>query len=597
MPLPPDSLLPAMQNFVQAGQALASGFLRMIESATSGAGGSAAAGQSASTAAPAADEAAAAGAGSAIDAQALVDLQRAHFERQQQLWQSLLQSAQGEPAAPLVEPQPGDRRFDAPAWRNSPLFDYVRQSYLLNADFLRHLVELVPAADEKTRERQRFLARQYIDALSPANYAATNPEFIERAIESKGRSITDGINNLIRDIGRGRIAMSDESAFALGENLATTPGAVVFENEVMQLIQYAPLTPRVARRPLLIVPPCINKFYILDLQEQNSFVRHALLQGNTVFLVSWRNPQAEHGHLGWDDYLERGPLAAIARVRSICRVDQINLLGFCVGGTLLVSALAVLAARGEKPAASLTLLTTLLDFAEAGEISLFIDEAGLAAREAAIGQGGLLPARDLSGMFSALRANDLVWNYVAGNYLLGQTPPAFDLLYWNADSTNLPGPFACWYMRHLYHENALREPGRLAMCGVRVDLGGVDAPAYVLAAREDHIVPWPGAYRSARLLGGEQRFVLGASGHIAGVVNPASRNRRSYWTHATPAVLPTTAQSWLEGAEEHAGSWWNDWSQWLRQYADGERAARVRLGSTRYPPLEPAPGRYVREKA
>ncbi|WP_153116595.1 class I poly(R)-hydroxyalkanoic acid synthase [Rhodocyclus tenuis] len=592
MSFPPDSLLPAMQNFVQAGQALASGFLQMLEkAATPGNAGKAFASDGAAAAATAAGET------PAIDAQALVDLQRRHCERQQELWTSLLQGGQGEPAAPLVKPQPGDRRFDAPAWHNSPLFDYVRQSYLLNADYLRQLVELVPATDDKTRERQRFFARQYIDALSPANYAVTNPEFIERAIETKGRSITDGINNLIRDVGRGRISMSDESAFALGENLATTPGSVVFENDVMQLIQYAPLTPRVARRPLLIVPPCINKFYILDLQEQNSFVRHALLQGNTVFLVSWRNPQVEHGHLGWDDYLERGPLAAIARVRSICRVDTLNLLGFCVGGTLLVSALAVLAARGEKPVASLTLLTTLLDFAEAGEISLFIDEAGLAAREAAIGQGGLLPARDLSGMFSALRANDLVWNYVAGNYLLGQTPPAFDLLYWNADSTNLPGPFACWYMRHLYHENALREPGRLSMCGVSVDLGGVDAPAYVLAAREDHIVPWQGAYRSARLLGGDKRFVLGASGHIAGVVNPASRNRRSYWTHATPAVLPTTAQSWLEGAEEHAGSWWNDWSQWLRQYADGERAARVRLGSTRYPPLEPAPGRYVREKA
>ena len=603
----PEYLLPAMQNFVQAGQAMATGFLKVLEAVPLAAPAATPAEAAALGAVPGAVSPAAAAfaemlkgmAGPAspsapsVDAQRLADLQREHLQRQFQLWQSLLLAGKGA-APPQVDAEPGDRRFASPEWRESPYFDYVRQSYLLNAQFIRETVELLPAPDEKTRERQRFLARQYIDALSPSNYAATNPEFIRRAVETEGRSITDGINNLIADMGRGRISMTDESAFSLGENIATTAGAVVFENELIQLIQYAPLTERVARTPLLIIPPCINKFYILDLQAQNSFVRHAVEQGNTVFLVAWRNPKEELGHLGWDDYLKLGPLAAIGRVQAICRVKQMNLLGFCVGGTLLASALAVLAARGERPAASLTLLTTLLDFSDPGEIGLFIDEAGLAAREAAIGKKGILPGADLANMFASLRANDLVWNYVTNNYLLGQTPPPFDLLYWNSDSTNLTGPFACWYMRNMYQANALREPGRLEMCGVKVDLGRIDAPAYVLATREDHIVPWQAAYRSGQLLGGEKRFVLGASGHIAGVINPASRNKRSYWINAAAGA---DADAWLAGAEEVRGSWWNDWIVWLRRHAGGERAARVKLGNASHPVIEPAPGRYVRERA
>ncbi|NJD24245.1 MAG: class I poly(R)-hydroxyalkanoic acid synthase [Betaproteobacteria bacterium] len=527
------------------------------------------------------------------DPQALTELQRRFTEQQMALWQGMLAKGQGSGSAFRVDPEPGDRRFSAPEWQSSPVFDYLRQAYLLNSAYLKELVELVPAADGKARNRMRFLARQMTDAMAPSNFAATNPEFIARALETKGQSITDGINNLLKDFEKGRISMTDEAAFEVGRNLATTAGAVVFENEVMQLVQYAPLTAKVGTRPLLVVPPCINKFYIMDLQPDNSLIRYMVEQGNTVFLVSWRNPKEEQGRLGWDDYLEMGPITALRVVRDLCKVKQVNALGFCVGGTILTSALAVLAARGDKAAASLTLLTTLLDFSDTGEIGLFIDEHALLARESSIGKGGLLPARDLQSTFSFLRANDLVWNYVTGNYLKGHKPQAFDLLYWNSDSTNLPGPFACWYMRNLYHDNSLRVPGRLVMCGEKVDLGRLDMPVYLLATREDHIVPWQSAYQSTRLLAGDVRFVLGASGHIAGVINPASKNKRSYWVNADVKGDP---DAWIAGADEKAGSWWSDWASWLKPLAGTQRAGR-KPGSADYPPLEPAPGRYVKERA
>lgn len=578
MSQPPDPFFPAMQNFVRAGQALAQNFLGFLNTQQQAAG--------------------ATGDASALpDARQLATLQQSFLDRQSQLWNSMLSRGDGAPAAPVVDPEPGDRRFSSPEWRSSPIFDYVRQAYLINSHFIRELVEALPAEDAKTRDRARFLARQYIDAMSPANFAATNPEFVKQAVETRGRSITEGIENLIEDFGKGRISMTDESVFEIGGNLATTPGAVIFENEVMQLIQYAPTTAKVAVRPLLIVPPCINKFYILDLQPENSFVRYAIGQGNTVFLVSWRNPKAEQGHLTWDDYLEQGPLAAIDKVREICKADKVNTVGWCVGGTILSGALGVLAARGEDElakVASLTLLTTLLDFSDTGEIGLFIDEKSLAAREAAMGEGGLMKGGELAGVFSSLRANDLVWNYVSNNYLKGQKPPAFDLLYWNSDSTNLPGPFACWYMRNLYLDNSLGVPGKLEMCGARVDLGKVAVPNYVLATREDHIVPWQTSYLGTRLLGGPSRFVLGASGHIAGVINPASKNKRSFWSNDD---LQNDAGGWLAGAQEHKGSWWSDWSAWLKHYANGERAARVKLGNAKHKTIEPAPGRYVKETA
>ena len=528
-----------------------------------------------------------------VDPQALTALQKRLMDQQMSLWQAMLDKQKGAPQTFKVEPEPGDRRFAAPAWRDSPIYDYLHQAYLLNVRYLKEMVEVLPAQDDKARDKMRFLARQVADAMAPTNFAATNPEFIQLALETKGQSITDGINNLLKDFEKGRISMTDESVFEVGKNIATTEGAVVFENEVMQLIQYAPLTPKVGTRPLLVVPPCINKFYIMDLQPDNSLIRFMVEQGNTVFLVSWRNPMEAQGHLGWDDYLEHGPLAAISVIREITRVKQINALGFCVGGTILTSALGVLKARGDDCVASLTLLTTLLDFSDTGEIGLFIDEQALATREATIGQGGLLPARDLQNTFSFLRANDLVWNYVQNNYLKGQKPQAFDLLYWNSDSTNLPGPFACWYMRNMYLDNSLRVPGKLTMCGETVDLGKLDMPVYLLATREDHIVPWQSAYLSTRILGGKLRFVLGASGHIAGVINPASKNKRSYWINDD---VQAEADAWLAAATEMKGSWWLDWANWIKEHCGEQRAAR-KIGTTKYKAIEPAPGRYVRERA
>jgi len=574
MAFPPDSFAPATQIFVQVGQTLMQGFVDLLGTQPRAPGVSA----------PSLD---------LPDPEPLLKLQKSLVDQHQHLWNSMLRG-ENKSLPPGIEADPGDRRFSSPEWKSSPVFDYVLQAYLINSHYIRELVELFPASDDKAKERARFLARQFNDALSPANFVATNPEFIRHALDTNGQCITDGINNLINDYGKGRVSISDESAFEIGRNLATTPGAVIFENELIQLIQYAPTTAWVARRPLLIVPPCINKFYVLDLQPENSFVRYALEQGNTVFLVSWRNPKVEQGHLTWHDYLESGPITAINKVREICKVDQVNTLGWCVGGTLLTSALAVLAARGQDKVASLTLLTTLLDYSETGELGLFIDEPSVAEREAKMAQGGLLKGSELSSVFSMLRANDLVWNYVVSNYLKGKQPPAFDLLYWNSDSTNLPGPFACWYLRNLYLENGLRVADQLEMCGVKVDLGRIQAPNYVLATREDHIVPWKSSYLGTRLLGGKSRFVLGASGHIAGVINPASKNKRSFWLNEGEQ---NNADQWLNGAQEHQGSWWHDWSKWLKQFADGECAARIKPGNVKYKPVEPAPGRYVKEKS
>ena len=530
-----------------------------------------------------------------IDPQQFKELQQRFLTHQKNLWESMVQRSQGNTdAESAIEADPTDRRFNAPEWKENPIFDYIRQAYLINSQMLKDAVELLPSEDEKSAQKMRFLTRQIIDAMSPANFAATNPEFIQKAIETKGESIQSGIKNLIQDIEKGRITMTDESQFEVGKNLATTAGSVIFENALMQLIQYSPLSEKVAKRPLLVVPPCINKFYIMDLQAQNSLIRFMVEQGNTVFLVSWKNPTEAQRNCKWDDYLEFGPISAIKVVQEISKQPQINLLGFCIGGTLLSSALGVLKSRGESPAASLTLLTTLLDFSDTGEIGLFIDEPTLTAREKAIGNGGLLQARELQSTFSALRPNDLIWNYVANQYLKGEAPQAFDLLYWNSDSTHLPGPFACWYMRHLYLNNELRQANKLSMCGTTIDLHQLDMPTYLLATREDHIVPWQSAYESTRILGGDIRFVLGASGHIAGVINPANKNKRSYWTHADVAV---SAAEWLNASVEHKGSWWTDWATWLNSFSDGQKVAPKKEGNASYKAIEPAPGRYVKEKA
>jgi polyhydroxyalkanoate synthase len=527
-----------------------------------------------------------------VDSSKFAALQARYFQLHAALWQSALARETGRDAVPVAPPDRGDRRFSSAEWQRIPWFDYLRQSYLINSRFLSDWIEALET-EPRAKERLRFIARQFSDAMSPANFAATNPEALKLALETGGESLAQGIRLLLEDVHKGRISTTDESVFEVGKNLAVTEGAVIFENELIQLIQYKPVTSTVFKRPLVMFPPCINKYYILDLQPENSLVRYAVEQGHPVFMVSWRNITEELGHLTWEDYIEKGVLKALEVASAINAAEKVNALGFCVGGTMLGAALAVMAAKGENRVESATFLASMLDFSDTGDIGLFIDESGVAVREAAIGKGGIMPGRDLALVFSALRANDLVWSYVISNYLKGKSPEAFDLLYWNADSTNLPGPMYCWYVRNTYLENRLCEPGKTVVLGVPVDLGKITVPAYVLATREDHIVPWRTAYRTNQLLGGETRFVLGASGHVAGIINPASKNKRSHWIGAKPAADP---EEWLADGKEKPGSWWADWSTWIERFGDERVKARARPGNAKYKPIEQAPGRYVKHR-
>ena len=402
---------------------------------------------------------------------------------------------------------------------------------------------------------------------------------------------------MLHDMRQGHISMTDESKFEVGRNVATTEGAVVFENEYFQLLEYKPLTAKVYERPFLLVPPCINKFYILDLQPDNSVIRHLVAEGHRTFVVSWRNPDESMAQATWDDYIQNAVIKAIETVQEISGAPQINTLGFCVGGTMLVNALGVLEARGESPVASATLLTALVDFTETGILDVFIDENFVRYREMQMGNGGLMKGQDLASTFSFLRPNDLVWNYVVGNYLKGETPPAFDLLYWNSDSTNLPGPWYAWYLRNFYLENKLPQPGGVTVCGEKLDLSKVNLPMYIYGSREDHIVPIQGAYASTQVFPGKKRFVMGASGHIAGVINPPAKKKRSYWVQSQ-AKFPESFDAWLAGATEHPGSWWTDWSEWLSGHGGKQIAAPKAYGKgTKYKAQQPAPGSYVKQKA
>lgn len=523
----------------------------------------------------------------------ILDLQREYLKQVWRLWNTLfLQSFLGGVHADVAMAT-GDKRFKDASWREQPYYDLLKQTYLLGSKQLHEFVDQAQV-DDKTRLQLRFYARQFIDAMSPSNFPATNPEVIRKAIETRSASLTDGMRNLIDDLQKGRITRVDESAFEVGRNLATTPGTVVFENELIQLIQYAPQTSEVEKTPVLFVPPCINKYYLLDLGKGNSLVEYAVAQGHQVFLISWRSAVAETAHLTWDDYLEMGPLKAVDVVLDITGAERTNALGFCVGGTILSCAAAVLAARQQDKLAAVTLLTTMLDFSDTGEIGLLIDAGSVALREATIGQGGILPGKELAFTFGTLRANDLIWRYVVDSYLKGATPDAFDLLYWDSDSVSLPGPMYCWYTRNTYVENNIKDPGKTTQCGVPVDFSKIDAPIYLLASREDHIVPWKTAFRSKDLVGGEARFVLAASGHVAGVINPPARNKRSHWLNDD---LESDPQGWFDGAEEKPGSWWPDWIAWMRRHSSGTVSAPKAQGNRNYPAIEPAPGRYVKLKS
>ena len=489
----------------------------------------------------------------------------------------------------------GDRRFADVSWSDNPIAAYSAAVYLLNARTLMGMADAVEA-DAKTRNRIRFAVEQWIAAAAPSNFLAFNAEAQRKAIETQGESIAKGMKNLVHDLQQGHVSMTDESLFEVGKNVATTEGAVVFENDLFQLIEYKPLTTKVFEKPFLLVPPCINKFYILDLQPENSLIRYAVAEGHRTFVVSWRNPDASLSHKTWDDYIEGAVIKAIGVTREITGATTINALGFCVGGTMLTTALAVLGARKEAPVASLTLLTTLLDFTDSGILDVFIDEGMVNYRESEMGKGGLMKGGDLASTFSFLRPNDLVWNYVVGNYLKGETPPPFDLLYWNSDSTNLPGPYYVWYLRNTYLENNLVKPGKVTVCGQKIDLGNVDMPVYIYGSREDHIVPIGGAYGSTQVLPGKKRFVMGASGHIAGVINPPAKNKRSHWIRAD-GKLPKTPDDWMKTAVEHPGSWWTDWSAWLKGHAGKQIAAPKTYGKGKYKASLPAPGSYVKAKA
>lgn len=517
------------------------------------------------------------------------NLQRQFWSPIVEFWKGTL----GNASAAGARPSGRDRRFQDEAWHHSPYYQLLKKSYLMTSKQLSELVDQAQV-DEKSKLQLRFYARQFIDAMSPSNFPATNPEVIRTAIRTRSASLSAGMQNLIEDLRKGRITRVDESAFEVGRNLAVTPGSVVFENELIQLIQYTPQTAEVEKTPLLIVPPCINKYYLLDLGAGNSFVEYAVAQGHQVFLISWRSAVPEIQHLTWDDYLNLGPLKSIDVVGDIANSDQVHALGFCVGGTILSCAAGVLAARGENKLATVTLLTTMIDFADTGEIGLLIDENSTALREATIGRGGILPGKELAFTFGTLRANDLIWRYVVESYLKGATPDAFDLLYWDSDSVSLPGPMYCWYTRNAYVENKIKEPGATTQCGERIDLSKVKVPIYLVAAREDHIVPWQSAYRSKDLMGKEPRFVLAASGHVAGVINPPARNRRSHWINES---LNCDAENWLEKAEEKPGSWWPDWDDWMKSHSSGTVRAPRQAGNANFQVIESAPGRYVKQKS
>jgi polyhydroxyalkanoate synthase len=530
-----------------------------------------------------------------LPSDAVSRLQSNYLREAVDLWNATL--GRTGPETTALVPKANDRRFAAKEWAANPANAYTAQMYLLNARTLMGLADSLEG-EPKTRAKVRFAVQQWVDAASPSNFVALNPEAQRKAIETQGASISRGIEQLVHDLQQGHVSQTDESVFEVGRNVATTEGAVVFECELFQLIEYKPLTPTVHERPMLFVPPCINKYYILDLQPENSLIRYTVAQGHRLFVVSWRNPDESLIDRDWDDYIEQGAIKAIQTTQAITGAKTINTLGFCVGGTILSTALAVLAARGKHPAQSVTLLTTFVDFSDTGVLDLFVDETSVQLREMTLGrqapQGpGLLKGQELATTFSFLRPNDLVWNYVVGNYLKGETPPPFDLLYWNSDSTNLPGPMYCWYLRNTYLENKLKVPGALTVCGEPLDLGRVKAPMYIYGSREDHIVPWHGAYASTAVFKGQKRFVLGASGHIAGVINPPQSGKRSHWINDN---LDGNAESWLASAQEVRGSWWPDWSAWLATQAGPMVAAPEAYGSAKFPLIEPAPGRYVRHR-
>ena len=512
------------------------------------------------------------------------------------LWQNTARRMMGAASEPVIE-SPGDKRFKDSAWKENEVFDFIKQSYLLSARYVQDVVSHVDGLPPKTARKIDFYARQFTDAMSPSNFLLTNPEVLRRTAETGGENLIRGLNNLLGDLERGRgqlsIKMTDMDAFKLGDNIAVSPGKVVFQNELMQLIQYAPSTETVLKRPLLIAPPWINKFYILDLRPKNSFVRWAVSQGHTVFMISWVNPDEHLSQKGFEDYMADGCLAALDAIEQATGERDVNAIGYCLGGTLLAATLAWMAEKGDDRIKSATFFVSLMDFEQVGELGVFIDEEQLSALEEKMNRRGYLEGSEMATTFNMLRANDLIWSFVVNNYLMGNEPFQFDLLYWNSDSTRMPARMHSFYLRQMYQQNLLREPGGIELAGVKLDLRRITVPAYWISTREDHIAPWRSTYRGTRLLSGPKRFVLAASGHIAGIVNSPDGGKYNHWINTE---LPEDPDEWFRGASEMSGSWWPDWQRWIAAL-DAEKAPARVPGQGGLPAIEDAPGRYVKVKA
>jgi polyhydroxyalkanoate synthase subunit PhaC len=523
----------------------------------------------------------------------LVQAQIGFWQDYLTLWQNTARRMMGEPASAVIAEDQKDKRFKDEAWRDNEVFDFIRQSYLLSARYMQGLVHDAEGMDEKTAQKVDFYTRQFVDAMSPTNFAMTNPEVLRRTAETGGENLLKGLSNLLMDLERGqgnlRIRMTDESKFKVGENLAVTPGKVVYQNDLMQLIQYTPTAEKVLKRPLLILPPWINKYYILDLRPKNSFIRWAVEQGHTVFMVSWVNPDERLAEKGFEDYMLEGPYAALDAIEKATGEKAVNAIGYCLGGTLLSATLAHMAVKKDTRIKSATFFTTMVDFTESGELSVFIDEEQLKALEAKMQKRGFLEGREMATTFNMLRANDLIWSFVVNNYLLGQDPFPFDLLYWNDDSTRMPARMHSFYLRRMYQQNDLIKPGGIDLLGVKLDLRKIKLPTYILSTREDHIAPWASTYRATQTYAGDIRFVLAASGHIAGVVNPPDAGKYSHWVNKE---LPADPEAWLAGATELAGSWWPDWQRWVAGQDPALVPARLPKNA-----LEDAPGSYVKVMA
>jgi len=508
-----------------------------------------------------------------------------------QLWQSSWMKMMGMQAAPVAAPAKGDGRFKDDDWSSNFLFDYMKQSYLIAARQIQHAVASVEGLSPESEKKVAFFTRQYVDALSPSNFAMTNPQVLRETLASGGQNLLKGLNNLLSDMEKGGISMTDEAAFQLGKNVASTPGKVIFQTELMQLIQFQPTTEKAYKTPLVIVPPWINKYYILDLRPANSFIKWALDQGHTVFVVSWVNPDARLAQMGFEDYMEQGPLAALEAVEKATGERQVNFIGYCLGGTLLGATLGFLAQKNRiDRVRSATYFVSLLDFSAPGELGVFIDEAQVDNLEKKMNERGYLEGSEMASTFNLLRANDLVWSFVINNYLMGKDPFPFDLLYWNSDSTRMPARMHSFYLRNMYLKNLLGVPGGITLEGVPIDLSKVATPSYFISTAEDHIAPWKTTYKGSRYLGGDVRFVLGGSGHIAGIVNPPSAKKYQYWTND---ARPDSPEDWFKTATRHPGSWWQDWQAWMEQRNAGEKVPARVPGDGELKPLEDGPGSYV----